>query len=281
MMKAGKRAQGQGSRVESKAQSSGRSSGLQLAANVKSGLRSAGAIRSEPAGASSEQREVCNTESQSKSPSMSAESKPMLTTNPLLVLISAPSGGGKTTICQQLLASRPQMTRAVTCTTRPLRPGEQDGVDYYFLDAASFLKRVQAGNFLEHATVYGNSYGTLKAEVLGKLRQGKDVLLNVDVQGAATIRERAQEDAELKRALVTVFLTPPSISVLEERLRKRGTDAPAVIQKRLGVARQEIAQWKNFDYLLISTSIAEDLRRLLAIVEAEKMRSARVPAPEI
>src|SRR5213082_3173495 len=181
-----------------------------------------------------------------------SQTKPLPTTNPLLVLISAPSGGGKTTISQQLLAARPQMTRAVTCTTRPLRPGEEDGVDYYFLDAASFLKRVQAGNFLEHATVYGNSYGTLKAEVLGKLRQGKDVLLNVDVQGAATIRERALEDAELKRALVTVFLTPASLSVLEERLRKRGTDAPAVMQKRLGVARQEIAQWKNFDYLLIS-----------------------------
>ena len=98
-------------------------------------------------------------------------------------------------------------------------------MDYYFLDAASFLKRVQAGNFLEHATVHGNSYGMLKAEVLGKLRQGKDVLLNVDVQGAATIREKAQEDPELKRALVSVFLTPPSLEILEQRLRKRGTDA--------------------------------------------------------
>ena len=94
-------------------------------------------------------------------------------TSPLLVLISAPSGGGKTTLCQQLLAARPEMTRAVTCTTRPPRAGERDGVDYYFLDAASFLKRVQAGDFLEHATVYGNSYGTLKAEVLGKLRAGQ------------------------------------------------------------------------------------------------------------
>src|SRR5205807_2602428 len=205
--------------------------------------------------------------------------KAMPTTNPLLVLISAPSGGGKTTISKQLLAARPQMTRAVTCTTRLPRPGERDGVDYYFLDATSFLKRLQAGNFLEHATVYGNSYGILKAEVLGKLRQGKDVLLSVDVQGAATIRERAQEDAELKRALVTVFLTPPTLAVLEERLRKRGTDSPAVIQKRLSVARQEIAQWKNFDYLLVSTSIREDLREMLAIVEAEKMRTSRVQAP--
>src|SRR3954469_23600309 len=196
----------------------------------------------------------------------------MATTNPLLVLISAPSGGGKTTIIEHLLTARPQMTRAVTCTTRPPRQNEKDGVDYYFLDAASFLKRVQAGNFLEHATVFGNSYGTLKAEVLGKLRQGRDVLLNVDVQGAAAIRERALDDAELKRALVSVFLTPASISVLEERLRKRGTDSPAVIQKRLSVARQEVAQGKNFDYLLISLTIDEDLRRMLAIIEAEKMR---------
>ena len=199
---------------------------------------------------------------------------------PLLVVISAPSGGGKTTICQQLLAARPDMTRAITCTTREPRQGETDGVDYYFLDATSFLKRVQAGNFLEHATVYGHSYGILKSEVLGKLRAGKDVLLNVDVQGAATIRERAGEDPELKRALVSVFLTPPSANILEKRLRRRGTDAAAVIQKRLSVARQEVAQWKNFDYLLISTSVGEDLRRMMAIVDAEKMRSARMPPPE-
>jgi guanylate kinase len=154
-------------------------------------------------------------------------------------------------------------------------------VDYYFLDAASFLKRVQAGNFLEHATVYGNSYGILKAEVLDKLRHGKDVLLNVDVQGAATIRGKAEEDAELKRALVSVFLTPPSMAIVEQRLRKRGTDSEAVIQKRLGVARQEVAQWKHFDYLLLSSTVQEDLRRMLAIVEAERLRTGRVQAPEM
>jgi guanylate kinase len=213
-------------------------------------------------------------------PSAESQAKAGPAASPLLVLISAPSGGGKTTLCQQLLVARPQMTRAVTCTTRPPRPGERDGVDYYFLDAGSFLKRVQAGNFLEHATVYGNSYGTLKAEVLGKLRQGRDVLLNVDVQGAAAIREKALEEPELKRSLVSVFLTPPSLSIVEERLRRRGTDSPAVIQKRLSVARQEIAQWRHFDYLLLSASIEEDLRRTLAIVEAEKMRSGRVQAPE-
>lgn len=199
---------------------------------------------------------------------------------PLLVVISAPSGGGKTTICQQLLAARSDMTRAVTCTTREPRKGEKDGVDYYFLDATSFLKRVQAGNFLEHATVYGHSYGTLKSEVLGKLRAGKDVLLNVDVQGAATVRERASVDPELGRALVSVFLTPSSSDILAKRLIRRGTDSEAAIQKRLSVARQEVAQWKNFDYLLISTTIKEDLRRMMAIVDAEKMRSGRMPALE-
>jgi len=163
-----------------------------------------------------------------------SQSVTMATTHPLLVLISAPSGGGKTTLSKKLLEAKPQMSRAVTCTTRLPREGEQDGVDYYFLDAGSFLKRVQAGNFLEHATVYGNSYGTLKSEVLSKLRQGKDVLLSVDVQGAASIRQRAEEDNELKRSLVSVFLTPPSLSVLEERLRKRGTDSPAEIKKRIG-----------------------------------------------
>jgi guanylate kinase len=199
---------------------------------------------------------------------------------PLLVLISAPSGGGKTTLCELLLEARPDMTRAITCTTRLPRKGEVDGVDYHFFTAAEFLKRLQAGNFIEHATVYGNSYGILKSELLGKLREGRDVLLNVDVQGAATIREQAETEPELKRALVTVFLTPPSVGVLEQRLKKRGADADAVIQKRLAVARQEIAQWKNFEYLLISGTKSEDLRRMLAIVESEKMRSARSPALE-
>ncbi|MGA2802420.1 MAG: guanylate kinase [Verrucomicrobiota bacterium] len=198
---------------------------------------------------------------------------------PLLIVISAPSGGGKTTLCQQLLAARPDMTRAVTCTTRPPRPGEKDGVDYHFLDAAEFQRRVQAGDFLEHAMVFGRSYGTLKSEVLGRLRAGRDVLLNVDVQGAATIRKRAQTEPELRRALVTVFLAPASVTMLAERLKKRGADTPGEIQKRLGVARKEIAQWQNFDYLLISSTIQGDLGRMLAIVEVEKLRTARTAAP--
>jgi len=212
--------------------------------------------------------------------SIGSEHNCVAITSPLLILISAPSGGGKTTLCQRLLTARPNMSRAITCTTRLPRQGERDGIDYYFLTAESFLKRVHAGNFLEHATVYGNSYGTLKSEVLGRMRQGQDVLLTVDVQGAATIRQKAQEDPELRNALISVFLTPASVNVLQERLEKRGTDSPETIKKRLAVARQEITQWKHFDYLLLSESIEEDLRRMLSIVEAEKMRSSRVQAPE-
>lgn len=201
--------------------------------------------------------------------------------NTLLIVLSAPSGGGKTTLCEQMLRDNPNISRAVTCTTRAPREGERDGVDYYFLTAEDFLKRVQAGNFLEHATVYGNSYGTLKSEVLSKMRAGKDVLLAVDVQGAAAIRTQAEQEHELERALVEVFLTPESLAVLEQRLKKRGKDAPDAIKKRLAVAKQEIAQWKHFDYLLISSSIQADVRRMQAIYDAEKMRQARSTAPEV
>jgi guanylate kinase len=197
----------------------------------------------------------------------------------LLVVISAPSGGGKTTLCQQLLAARPGMVRAITCTTRAPRSGEQDGVDYHFLDRAVFERKVEAGEFLEHAVVYGNCYGVLKAELLSKLRQGLDVLLNVDVQGCATIRTRALQDADLRRALVMIFLTPPSMEVLEERLRRRATDADDVIERRLAAAKQEISQARHFDYLVPSTTIGEDLRRAQAILEAEKMRIGRAVLP--
>jgi guanylate kinase len=207
------------------------------------------------------------------------ESEKIKLPSALLILLSAPSGGGKTTLCQQLLAHHPEVTRACTCTTRPPRPGEREGVDYYFLEPGDFLKRVQAGEFLEHATVYGNSYGILKSEVLGKLHQGKDVILNVDVQGAATIRSRASEDAQLQHALVTVFLTPATFEELETRLTRRGTDSVEELETRLSLARHELAQWKNFQYLITSTTIPEDFRRMESIIEAERMRQIRVSEP--
>jgi guanylate kinase len=202
-------------------------------------------------------------------------SPPALATTPLLIVISAPSGGGKTTLCQQLLGRHPEMTRAVTCTTRPPRPGEIDGLDYYFIDDMEFSRRIEAGAFLEHAIVHGQSYGTPKPEVLDKLRQGRDVLLNIDVQGAATVCARAMADADLRHALVTVFLTPARLRDLETRLIRRGSDPPAQLEKRLGAARHEIGHWPNFQYLILSTTIAEDVRRMEAIIDAERMRVGR------
>jgi len=195
---------------------------------------------------------------------------------PLLLLISGPSGVGKTTVCDRLLAAAPSLSRAVTCTTRPPRQGERDGVHYHFLAEGAFQKKLEAGEFLEHAIVYGHSCGTLKSEVAARMRAGQDVLLNVDVQGAATVRSVAAQDAELGRSLVTVFLAPRSLEALEARLRGRGLDSEAVIQRRLAAAKQELARWREFDYLVISGTMDEDLRRMKLIYEAEKMRPARV-----
>jgi len=200
---------------------------------------------------------------------------PLLATTPLLIVISAPSGGGKTTLCQQLLSRHPEMTRAVTCTTRAPRPGEIDGRDYFFIDEAEFARRIEAGAFLEHARVFDHSYGTPKPQVLDTLRQGRDVLLNIDVQGATTVGARAAADADLRHALVTVFLTPATMRELGERLRRRGTDSQAQLEKRLSTARHEIEQWNKFQYLIISTSIAEDVRRMESIIDAERMKQGR------
>jgi guanylate kinase len=198
----------------------------------------------------------------------------------LLIVISAPSGGGKTTLCHQMLTRHSGMTRAITCTTRPPRPGEIDKSDYYFLSTEDFAQRLKAGDFLENATVHNHCYGILKSEVIARLSEGKDVLLNVDVQGAATIRKHAEEDPHLKHALVTVFLTPATLGELELRLRRRGTESPEDLARRLNNARLEIAQWTNFQYLIISTTIPEDVRLMEAIVEAERMRQFRATPPQ-
>lgn len=208
-------------------------------------------------------------------------SETALQSAPLLVVISAPSGAGKTTVCQNVLAANPGMHRAVTCTTRPPRAGERDGVDYHFLSREAFERRVAGGEFLEHATVYENRYGTLKSEVLNNLRAGRDVLLNIDVQGAASVRRAAAADGELAKALVTVFLTPPSRAVLEARLRSRGSESEEALQRRLKAARRELAEAPRFDYVLISGTMEEDLARMLCLLRAERMRSSRVRIPEL
>jgi guanylate kinase len=195
------------------------------------------------------------------------------------MVIAAPSGGGKTTLCRNLLEADPRLKRVVTCTTRAPRAGEQDGVDYHFLGADEFEVRVGRGEFLEEAVVHGRRYGTPRRDVVERLRSGGDVLLNIDVQGAATVRARSSIDEELRGALVTVFLIPPSLNELEGRLRGRGTETEESVRERLAVARQEVACWEDFDYLLVSGTMVEDLRRMGVILEAERLRTGRVAGP--
>ncbi|MBL6764571.1 MAG: guanylate kinase [Verrucomicrobiae bacterium] len=202
-------------------------------------------------------------------------------TIPLLIVLSAPSGAGKTTLSQGLLDRESNVCRAVTCTTRKPREGEKDGADYYFFSAEEFLKRVQSGHFLEHATVYGNSYGTLKSEVRNHLRAGRDVLLAVDVQGAAAIRKQAAGDAELARSLVEVFILPPSLEELRRRLEDRAADPPEAVRRRLNEARNEIAQWKNYDYVIESATKESDLRNLRSIYTAERLKQSRQKPPAV
>ena len=190
-----------------------------------------------------------------------------VSSTPRLVVVSAPSGAGKSTLCDNVRAALPSASRAVTCTTREPRDGELDGVDYYFLGEEEFLARVEGGEFLENAVVHGNHYGVLKSELRAKLVEGSDVLLNIDVQGAATIRERAATDPVLSRSLVTVFLCPPSLGELEQRLRGRGTDSGEAIARRLAIAKDEMDQAEKFDHTLTSQTREADVDRMVGIIE--------------
>ena len=190
---------------------------------------------------------------------------------PLVVVISAPSGAGKTTLCDNVRAVLPSVSRAVTCTTRKPRDGETDGVDYYYLGEDEFRAKVDGGEFLENAVVHGNHYGVLKSELRAKLAEGSDVLLNIDVQGAATIRKAAAGDPVLSEALLTVFLCPGSLAELEQRLRGRGTDSDEIIAKRLAIARDEMDQAEKFDHTLISQTRESDLEQMLGIIERARL----------
>ena len=194
-----------------------------------------------------------------------------VSSTPLVVVISAPSGAGKTTLCDNIRASLPSISNAVTCTTRKPRDGELDGIDYYFLGEDEFRGRVAGGEFLENAVVHGNHYGVLKSELRAKLAEGSDVLLNIDVQGAATIREAAGNDLILKEALLTVFLCPESLDELEQRLRGRGTDSNEIIAKRLAIAKDEMDHAEKFDHMLISQTREADLAQMLEIIEHARL----------
>lgn len=186
-----------------------------------------------------------------------------------LLIVSGPSGSGKTTLCRRAEAAG-LTAYSISCTTRAPRPGEQDGVDYHFLTPEVFAAKVAAGEFLEHATVHGNSYGTLKADIIDLLQQGKNVVMDIDVQGAASIR--ACDDAIISRAYADVYIHVPSAE-LEARLRGRQTDSEEVIRLRLHNAAEEDARQGEYQYALISGDREADYSRFLALLTTLRMRT--------
>ncbi|MCX6993741.1 MAG: guanylate kinase [Kiritimatiellaeota bacterium] len=194
---------------------------------------------------------------------------------PLLLVVSAPSGAGKTTLCARLLEAFPAMVRSVSCTTRAPRPGEVNGRDYVFLDAVEFRRRITAGAFLEHAQVHGAWYGTPREPVEQALRAGRDVLLIVDVQGAERIRQllAPSSGGDLRRAFVDVFIMPPDSATLRRRLVARGHDDAAAIERRLKNAGGEMAGASRYQYRIVNDCLEDAVARLRAIVLEEKQAS--------
>lgn len=200
----------------------------------------------------------------------------MSTRHGIVFVISAPSGGGKSTLLR-MLGDEPDFVYSVSCTTRQPRAGEVDGRDYHFLSVEEFERRVAADEFLEHALVHGNRYGTLKQTVQESLSGGHDVLMDVDIQGAAQIRANA--DARINGALVDIFLMPPNMAELERRLRRRNTETAEQLALRLSNAAGEMAQWRSYRYAIISGSPVDDFENFRSIMLAERMRSERMNLP--
>lgn len=196
----------------------------------------------------------------------------------LIVVISAPSGAGKSSLCQRLLNWSPNLVYSVSCTTRPPRGGEQNGRDYVFLSEADFEQRIAANDFLEYAKYNGNYYGTPRSFIEEQIRSGKDILLDVEVQGAGQLIHRVRHGGfGYPESLVTLFLMPPSIELLEARLRRRGTDSDETIRKRLTIARDEMAHWREYDYVIVSGTLDDDVAQGKSIIIAEKCRTVRQP----
>ncbi len=189
-----------------------------------------------------------------------------------LFVLSAPAGGGKTTLANLLLKEVPNLVKITTCTTRKPRPGEKNGVDYFFLSKEEFERKIKEGAFLEYAVVHGNYYGTPKEEVLKEINKGNDVLLVIDVQGMRQIKRNFKE-------VVTIFLIPPSFEELINRMRKRG-DSEEEIKKRLETAKKELKAWREYDYIVINDIIEKAKEDLKKIILANRLKTTRF-SPEI
>lgn len=187
----------------------------------------------------------------------------------LMFILSSPSGAGKTTVSRMLLEHDPDICISVSCTTRPPRPGEVDGKDYHFVSRAEFDRMVEEEEFLEWAEVFGNCYGTPKAQVKAGLKDGQDYLFDIDWQGTQQLYQK------LERDVVRVFLLPPSIDELRRRLTGRGTDSADVIAGRMARARSEISHWDGYDYVVVNDDIQACFEKVKKILEAERLRRAR------
>jgi len=191
----------------------------------------------------------------------------------ILFVVSAPSGAGKTTLVERIRQT-PNLFYSVSCTTRPPRSGEINGEDYRFLSDTDFRGRIEKGEFLEHAQVHGDRYGTLREPVVTNLKSGRDVLIDIDTQGAAVIRNCG--DPLIRDALADVFIMPPDLEELRKRLRKRGTETAEQIDSRLATAAREMEHWRDYRYTIISGAVEEDLQRFRQIMEAESYLSRRL-----
>ena len=202
-------------------------------------------------------------------PDQPGRDQPGLRRRGLLIVLSSPSGAGKSTISRMLLAADPDITMSISATTRPKRPGEVDDVDYHFVDDRQFDTLIASGEFVEWAPVFNHRYGTPKAPVKAALKDGRDILFDIDWQGTQQLQAAMGED------LVTIFILPPSMAELERRLRTRGTDSEEVIATRMARAGGEISHWPEYDYVLLNTDTDECLAQVSAIVAAERLKRQR------
>ena len=187
----------------------------------------------------------------------------------LMLVLSSPSGAGKTTLSRLLLERDPAIDLSISVTTRPPRPGEVDGRDYHFIDRARFDAMIKRGELLEWAEVFGNGYGTPRAPVDTALAAGRDVLFDIDWQGTQQLREKGRDD------LVSVFVLPPSVPDLEQRLKTRAQDAPDVIRARMAKAADEMSHWAEYDYIVINRDVDEAFAEVQSILKAERLKRER------